>query len=283
MIMTKRFAVGARPSARALPALKVSRQNYGGRAIGYLASKAWTSAQSCLHDSCSAADKWATAVASRRPANAWFGLPAPEPFLKPLALLWIAHRQQLAVRFQVGPQPVKSLLSPADPFLVIQLTCVVPPAAAGQGRCARGLVAMAVFEVVGRYRVGDQHLGEEAGGGDIALLFVTEMGILVPLVGIRRLRFTPEDGGQPAIEFDPPPAFSHPLSRRIAPILASRAQFVPTLQGDESLGILPLSPKRDGRGYSDSRHDRASGRWPGEGGASASSSRPMLISEVPRL
>ena len=155
---------------------------------------------------------------------------------------WIAHRQQLAVRFQVGPQPVKSLLSPAGPFLAIQLTCVVPLAAAGQGRCARGLVAMATFEVVGRFRVGGQTLGEEAGGGDMALLFVTEMGILVPLVSIRRLRFTPEDGGQPAIELDPPPAFSHPLSRRIPPILASGAQFVPTLQGDESLGILPLFP-----------------------------------------
>ena len=124
------------------------------------------------------------------------------------------------------------------------MTCVVSPAAAGQGRCARGLVAMAVFEAVGRFRVGGQTLGEEAGGGDIALLFVAEMGILVPLGSVRRLLFTPEDGGQPAIEFDPPTALSHPLSRRIAPILASGAQFVPTLKGDESLGKLPLSPKR---------------------------------------
>ena len=93
-------------------------------------------------------------------------------------------------------------------------------------------------------------MGEEAGGGDIALLFVTEMGIRVPLVSIRRLRFTPEDGGQPAIEFDPPPAFSHPLSRRIGPILASGAQFVPTLQGDESLHVvrawlIGLNPQLD--------------------------------------
>ena len=39
-------------------------------AVPALASKAWTSAQSCLHDSCSAAGNRATALASRRPANA---------------------------------------------------------------------------------------------------------------------------------------------------------------------------------------------------------------------
>ena len=159
-----------------------------------------------------------------------FGLPAsgaiPEAAGAPPDCSQAAARRTLSVRPAASQEPAFA----SGPVPGIQLTCVVPPAAAGQGRCARGLVAMAVLEVVGRFRVGGQDLGEEAGGGDIALLFVTEVGILVPLVSIRRLRFTPEDGGQPAIEFDPPPAFSHPLSRRIAPILASGAQFVPTLQ-----------------------------------------------------
>jgi hypothetical protein len=89
----KVFAEGAqteRPGVawpvRKLPGRKASREQAASRvnhsthdagesdprlsAVPALASQAWTSAQSCLHDSCSAADKWATAVASRRPANA---------------------------------------------------------------------------------------------------------------------------------------------------------------------------------------------------------------------
>ena len=171
--------------------------------------------------------------------------PTPEPFLNPSALVGIAESQQPVERFQVGPQPLYGLLSPADQFAAIQLTCVDSSAGSGLGRCARACVAMAEFQAVGRSRVGSYRLGKQAGGSDVAPLLVTELGILESLVGARKLHFTREDRGQPAIEFDPPPAFSHPLARRIAPILTPGAQFVPALQGDESLGEFPLFPKHD--------------------------------------
>jgi hypothetical protein len=50
---------------------------------------------------------------------------------------------------------------------------------------------------------------------------------------------------QPAIELELLTTISHPLGRRVAPVFASRAQLVATLEAQESRGELPLFPKRD--------------------------------------
>ena len=52
---------------------------------------------------------------------------------------------------------------------------------------------------------------------------------------------------QLATELELPAAFSHPLGRRIVPVLAPRAQLVAALQADHSRGELPLFPERSPR------------------------------------
>ena len=72
--------------------------------------------------------------------------------------------------------------------------------------------------------------------------------LAVPHTGVRVSSVSRESAlSRPARDLKLPPAFPHPLGRRIVPVLASRAQLVATLQAFQSLRELSLVPEREPR------------------------------------
>src|SRR5262249_34275043 len=72
-------------------------------------------------------------------------LPATELLLDQVTVPRLATLQPLAVRRQVGPEPLHGLLPPASSFLVIDRIGVCALSAAGQGSRPGGVEAVAAF------------------------------------------------------------------------------------------------------------------------------------------
>jgi hypothetical protein len=94
----------------------------------------------------------------------------------------------------VRSQPVEGLVPQVGTFLVVEIVGVIAPAAAGQGRDAGGIVAMAIPWVLDKFRLRLEGSAEEPCGGGIQfLVLLAHLSQEQALGIIRRLVVTLQD------------------------------------------------------------------------------------------
>src|SRR5262249_27503892 len=144
---------------------------------------------------------------------------------------------------EVGPQPVQGLLPPPGPLWLIGLGGVFALPAAGAGRSAGGVIAVAGLRSLSKRRLGGECLLVEAGCGPVKPLEEADLRERDPVRG-RGLGLAPQDRRELPVEFDQALTVAHPLGRRIAPPGVLGAERMASLHGGEGFAELPGSLER---------------------------------------